>query len=212
MQYETLPVTPFLQNCRIVYCPTTLQAAVVDPGGDVDTILDAVARLKVTVVQIWVTHAHIDHVGGVAELKHALNVPVIGSHRDDEPLLAGLAPSAAAYGMPVPERYTPDRWLEEGDELTLGDMRFDVRHCPGHSPGHVIFINRTAHIMLAGDVLFKESIGRTDLPGGNMAQLIASINTLWSLGDEMVVLSGHGEPTTLGHERRYNPFVGQQRA
>lgn len=211
MHYVTIPVTPFMQNCRIIYCSSTKKAAVVDPGGDVRDILAAVARLNIEVTQIWVTHAHIDHVGGVAELQRALDVPVMGSHRADAPLIDGLAASAAMFGLPVPEIYQPYRWLEDGDVLSLGDMRFNVRHCPGHAPGHVVFINQAASIMLSGDVLFRESIGRTDLPGGDITQLMTSIDALWSLGDEMKVLSGHGEPTTLGHERQHNPFIRQHR-
>ena len=208
MQYETIPVTPFMQNCRIVYCPDTREAAVVDPGGDSDRILAALRALDVTPTQIWITHAHIDHVGGVAVLQRALNVPVIGSHRDDQLLIDQLPEAAARFGLPAPERYTPTQWLEEGDTLTLGQLRFDVMHCPGHAPGHIVLINKKSRCMLAGDVLFRGSIGRTDLPGGNAEQLLASIKRLWVLGDDMQVLSGHGEPTTLGYERLYNPFVG----
>lgn len=208
MQYETIPVTPFLQNCRVVYCPDTREAAVVDPGGDSDRILTALQALDVTPTQIWITHAHIDHVGGVAALQRALDVPVMGSHRDDQVLIDGLPEAAARFGLPAPERYTPSRWLEEGDTLSLGQLRFNVMHCPGHAPGHIVLINQKSRCMLAGDVLFRRSIGRTDLPGGNAKQLLASIRRLWALGDDMQVLSGHGEPTTLGDERLYNPFVG----
>lgn len=208
MNYETVTVTPFMQNCRIIYCPVTLDAAIVDPGGDIERILEEVARLGVTPTQIWITHAHIDHVGGVAALQRALNVPVLGSHHDDLPLIAGLPQSAAMFGLPTPERYEPTRWLNDGDRLDLGEMQFEVMHCPGHAPGHIVFINHDARIMLAGDVLFRGSIGRTDLPGGDTAQLLASIQRLWPLGDDMRVLSGHGEPTTLGYERLHNPFVG----
>lgn len=208
MNYETVLVTPFMQNCRIIHCPVTRDAAIVDPGGDVERILAVVDRLGVVPRQIWITHAHIDHVGGVSALQQTLKVPVIGSHYDDQPLLDGLEQSAAMFGLPAPERYVPTQWLSDGDWLTLGNMRFEVMHCPGHAPGHVIFINHDARIVLVGDVLFHRSIGRTDLPGGDTAQLLTSIQKLWPLGDDMCVLSGHGEPTTLGDERLYNPFVG----
>lgn len=208
MKYETIPVTPFMQNCRIVYCPVTYEAAIVDPGGDVDRILSAIHALKVTPTQIWITHAHIDHVGGVAELQRLLKIPIIGAHCDDQILIDGLAQAAAIFGLPIPEAYEPTRWLEDGDNVSLGEMQFGVMHCPGHAPGHVVFINRDARCMLAGDVLFRGSIGRTDLPGGDTAQLLASIERLWALGDDMQVLPGHGELTTLGYERMHNPFVG----
>lgn len=208
MQYATVPVTPFMQNCRIVYCALTKEAAVVDPGGDVERILAKVAALGVEPTQIWITHAHIDHVGGVAALQRALDIPVMGSHNADQLLLEGLPLAADMFGLPAPEPYVPTQWLDDGDVLTLGKMQFDVMHCPGHAPGHVVFINQAARCLLAGDVLFHGSIGRTDLPGGNSKQLLASIKRLWSLGDDMQVLSGHGEPTTLGYERMYNPFVG----
>lgn len=209
MKYETIPVTPFMQNCRIVYCPETNEAAVVDPGGDIDRVLASIHALNVTPTQIWITHAHIDHVGGVAALQRTLGIPVIGSHYDDHVLIDGLPQAAAMFGLPAPESYVPTRWLEDGDTLMLGSMSFDIMHCPGHAPGHVIFINRQARCMLAGDVLFRNSIGRTDLPGGNAAQLFASIERLWALGDDMQVLSGHGASTTLGEERLHNPFVGR---
>lgn len=208
MKYETVPVTPFMQNCRIVYCSNTREAAIVDPGGDIERIMSVVQSLKVTPTQIWITHAHLDHVGGVAALQRLLDIPVIGSHRDDQVLIDGLPQAAAMFGLPVPETYVPTRWLEEGETLALGQLSFEVMYCPGHAPGHVVFINQEARCMLAGDVLFQHSIGRTDLPGGNAEQLLASIRRLWPLGDDMRVLSGHGEPTTLGHERLHNPFVG----
>lgn len=208
MKYETIPVTPFMQNCRIVYCPLTYEAAIVDPGGDIDRILSAIDALAVTPTQIWVTHAHIDHVGGVAALQRQLNLPIIGAQQDDQMLIDGLEQAAAMFGLPTPEVYEPTRWLSEGDTVLLGNMQFDVMHCPGHAPGHVVFINQEARCMLAGDVLFRGSIGRTDLPGGNTAQLLTSITRLWALGDDIKVLSGHGEPTTLGYERMHNPFVG----
>lgn len=208
MQYETIPVTPFMQNCRIVYCAETREATVVDPGGDVERILAVIQALDVDPTQIWVTHAHIDHVGGVAALQRALNIPVMGSHHADQPLIDGLPLAAAMFGLSAPEPYVPTQWLDDGDVLTLGRMRFDVMHCPGHAPGHVIFVNQAARCLLAGDVLFRGSIGRTDLPGGNHEQLLTSIGRLWPLGDDMQVLSGHGESTTLGYERINNPFVG----
>lgn len=210
MRYRTIPVTPFAQNCTLLICPDTQDIAIVDPGGDVERIVAAVTEEGGRVTQIWLTHGHVDHIGGVAALRDHYEVPVIGPHRADASLIAHVGDMAHMFGVPVPPSFTPTRWLEEGDRLSLGQCDIDVMHCPGHAPGHVVFINRQARIAQVGDVLFNNSIGRTDLPGGDHATLLASIARLWALGDDMVILPGHGPQSTLGQERRHNPFVQQR--
>lgn len=207
MRYRTIVVTPFAQNCTLLICTKTLEAAVVDPGGDVDRIIAAIESEHVNVTQIWLTHGHIDHIGGVVALRDHYQVPVIGPHKDDAMFIDQVDKMAQMFGVPTPPRFTPTRWLEEGDRLQLGQRDIDVMHCPGHAPGHVIFIDREARIAQVGDVLFKGSVGRTDLPGGDHAHLMASICQLWPLGDDVVILPGHGPQSTLGEERRHNPFV-----
>lgn len=207
MRYRTIPVTPFAQNCTLLTCPDTLETAIVDPGGDAEHIMAVIEHEHLKVTQIWLTHGHIDHIGGVAAVRDHYQVPVIGPHQDDAAIIDRVDLMAQMFGVPIPPHFTPTRWLEDGDRLRLGRREIEVMHCPGHAPGHVIFIDREARIAQVGDVLFKGSIGRTDLPGGNHAQLLASIRRLWPLGDDMVILPGHGPQSTLGDERRHNPFV-----
>ncbi len=202
-----VPVTPFQQNCTLLWCERTMQAAIIDPGGDLPRILDAVERSGARPVKILLTHGHIDHAGGAAELKERLGVPVEGPHREDAFLLDHLAATGAAYGIPA-RSIMPDRWLEEGDEVTLGELVFDVLHCPGHSPGSIVLKHRDEPFALVGDVLFRGSIGRTDLPRGDHATLIRSIKEkLLPLGDDVAFICGHGPMSTIGEERRSNPFL-----
>ncbi len=203
-----IPVTPFQQNCTLLWCETSKRAVVIDPGGDLVQITRAIGEAGVTVDKIWLTHGHIDHVGGAADLKAQLNVPIEGPHRADLFLLEHVIDSARIYGIDGVKNVTPDRWLDEGDTVTVGELSFQVRHCPGHSPGSVAFVNEGLRLAIVGDVLFAGSIGRTDLPGGDHQQLLQSIaDKLMPLPDDVVVVSGHGPTTTIGHERASNPFL-----
>jgi hydroxyacylglutathione hydrolase len=203
-----IPVTPFQQNCAILWDDATKEAVVVDPGGDVDRILAAIAQAAVSVERMWLTHGHLDHAGGAVELQEKLGgVPIEGPDQRDEFLLQGLEQQGRAYGFAM-RNVTPDRWLEEGDSVAFGEHRFDVLHCPGHTPGHVVFVNHAAHFALVGDVLFQGSVGRTDFPYGDHAALISAItDKLLPLGDDFSFLCGHGPGSTLGEERRSNPFL-----
>ncbi len=203
-----IPVTPFQQNCTLLWCETSKRAVVIDPGGDLVQITRAIGEAGVTVEKIWLTHGHIDHVGGAADLKAQLKVPIEGPHRADLFLLEHVVDSARIYGIDGVKNVTPDRWLDEGDTVTVGELSFQVRHCPGHSPGSVAFVNEGLRLAIVGDVLFAGSIGRTDLPGGDHQQLLQSIaDKLMPLPDDVVVVSGHGPTTTIGHERASNPFL-----
>ncbi|HLK26168.1 MAG TPA: MBL fold metallo-hydrolase [Caulobacteraceae bacterium] len=202
------PVTPLQQNCTIVWCAKTLRAAVIDPGGEVERLLGAVRNQGLTIEKIWVTHGHMDHAGGTAALKDATGAPIEGPHPDDQFWIDRIAESGQRYGMPYARSFTPDRWLGDGDTVELGETAFEVRHTPGHTPGHVIFFHRDARFAQVGDVLFQGSIGRTDFPRGDYGQLIESITTrLWPLGDDVAFVPGHGPMSTFGQERRTNPFV-----
>jgi hydroxyacylglutathione hydrolase len=208
-----VPVTLFQQNCAILFDAETKQGVVVDPGGDVPDILAALEKAAVIVTAIWLTHGHLDHAGGAMQLKAALleqgvSLEIVGPHKDDAPLLANIESSAARFGAGGMFNCVPDRYLEEGEKVSFGTHVFDVLHCPGHAPGHVVFVNRAASFAHVGDVLFNGSIGRTDLPGGNHAQLIASIkDKLMPLGDEVGFICGHGPGSTIGNERRSNPYL-----
>jgi glyoxylase-like metal-dependent hydrolase (beta-lactamase superfamily II) len=202
------PVTPLQQNCTIVWCAKTLKAAIIDPGGEVPRLLEALKQQGLTLEKIWITHGHLDHAGGTAALQAATGVPIEGPQREDAFWIDRIEESGKAYGINDAKRFAPDRWLEDGDRVTLGETEFEVYHCPGHTPGHVIFFHRGAGFAQVGDVLFQGSIGRTDFPRGNHAQLIGSITgKLWPLGDDVAFVPGHGPMSTFGHERQTNPYV-----
>ena len=203
-----VPVTPFQQNCTILWCEASKRAVVIDPGGDLASIERAISQAGVAVDKIWLTHGHVDHVGGAADLKARLKVSIEGPHRDDLFLLQRVAESARSFGIWNASNVTPDRWLQDGDRVEVGELTFDVLHCPGHSPGSIAFSNPEQRLAIVGDVLFAGSIGRTDLPGGNHRQLLKSIrDKLLPLGDDVGIISGHGPTTTIGRERTSNPFL-----
>jgi hydroxyacylglutathione hydrolase len=209
LKAAVIPVTPFEQNCALLWEESTGRGVVVDPGGEVDRILTAIAELKVTVERILLTHGHMDHAGGAAELKAALPdaPPIIGPDPRDKFLLDALETQGAKYGLPA-RNVTPDQWLAEGDTVTIGADEFAVLHCPGHTPGHVVFVSAALRVALVGDVLFRGSIGRTDFPYGDHAALLAAIHgKLLPLGDDINFLCGHGPGSSFGHERQRNPFL-----
>jgi glyoxylase-like metal-dependent hydrolase (beta-lactamase superfamily II) len=203
-----IPVTPLQQNCTLLWCEETKRAAVFDPGGDLPRIQDAIRQTGVTVEKILLTHGHIDHAGGAADLRDRIGVPIEGPHRADLFLLESLAETGRSYGITGARAVTPNRWLDEGDEVTIGNASFSLLHCPGHSPGSVVFIQAEQRFAIMGDVLFRGSIGRTDLPGGDHEALIRSIkDKILPLGDDLTFICGHGPASTVGAERATNPFL-----
>jgi hydroxyacylglutathione hydrolase len=208
LHYLTVPVTAFAQNCSIVWCDQTMDAAIIDPGGDLERLLAEVKRLGLKLGQIWLTHAHIDHAGGTGELARRLGLPIVGPHPGDQFWIDGLAQQSRMFGFPPAEPFTPTRWLHDGDSVTLGQSTLAVRHCPGHTPGHVVFHSAEIQRAFVGDVLFAGGIGRTDFPQGDHAQLIRSIRErLWPMGDDTVFIPGHGPESSFGEERQFNPYV-----
>lgn len=208
LRYLTIPVTPFQQNCSLIWCDETREAAVIDPGGDLPLLRAEVARQGVALKQILLTHAHIDHAGGTGTLARELGLPIIGPHPGDQFWIDGLAQQARMFGFAPAEPFVPTRWLADGDTVTVGHSTLAVRHCPGHTPGHVVFHSAEAGRAFVGDVLFAGSIGRTDFPGGDHDTLIASITQrLWRMGDDTVFIPGHGPESSFGRERRSNPYV-----
>lgn len=212
IQCAIVPVTPYQQNCSIIKCEATGKAAIVDPGGDVERILDAVEQMEAVVEKIILTHAHLDHCAASDVLRQQLQVQIEGPHKGDLFWLEGLPQACQMSGFPHADTFLPDRWLEEGDTVTVGEQELKVVHCPGHTPGHVVFFYSPQQVAWVGDVLFQGSIGRTDFPQGNHEDLIASIRTkLFPLGDEITFIPGHGPTSTFGQERQNNPFVADSR-
>jgi hydroxyacylglutathione hydrolase len=208
MQIAVIPVTPFRQNCSLIWCAATRDAAVVDPGGDLDRVVAEIGRQQARVTQILLTHGHLDHAGAAFALAQRLSVPIVGPHRDDAFLIENLAASGARYGLADAAAFEPTRWLEDGDVVRVGRVELEVIHTPGHTPGHVVFFERATGCAIVGDVIFNGSVGRTDLPRGSYPALIDSIrNKLWPLGEDVTFWPGHGPTSTFGWERKCNPFV-----
>lgn len=209
MRFKIIPVTAYQQNCSLLICEHTGKAAIVDPGGDIERILEEVKRNHLTVEYILLTHGHLDHVGGTAELASLLEVPVLGPHIDDKFWLDAIPEQCQFFNFPLSRSFTPSSWLQQGDTVKIGNLSLDVVHCPGHTPGHIVFVQKENKLALVGDVLFKGSIGRTDLPKGDYDTLIDSIqNRLWPLGEDIAFIPGHGPMSTFGEEMHSNPFVG----
>ncbi|WP_066566322.1 MBL fold metallo-hydrolase [Snodgrassella sp. CFCC 13594] len=208
LQFTLIPVTPFQQNTTLLWDDCTLDAVLIDVGGDVETLLAAVAHHHLQLQAIWLTHGHLDHVGGVVRLIEKIEVPIYGPGKSDDFWLQQLPEMTARYGFPVSPVFQPTQWLVENKVLHVGSHAFQVLHIPGHTPGHVVFYSAADQLLIAGDVLFRESIGRTDFPQGNHADLLRNIREkLWKLPDETQVIPGHGPMTTIGHEKRHNPFL-----
>ncbi len=208
MKLEVVPVTAFQQNCSVLWCEKTRRAVIVDPGGDLERVLNVIESHGLTLEKILITHAHLDHAGATAELARRYSLPIEGPHLGDQFWINQMPAQAKMFGFPPCEAFVPTRWLQQGDQVTVGELEFEVRHCPGHTPGHVVFFNAASRFAIVGDVLFAGSIGRTDFPRGNHADLIRSIReNLFPLGDDVTFLPGHGPTSTFGAERRSNPFV-----
>jgi glyoxylase-like metal-dependent hydrolase (beta-lactamase superfamily II) len=204
-----VPVTPFAQNCSLIWCDSTGRGAVIDPGGDLERILGQVEEHGVTLEKILLTHAHIDHAGATAELARRFSLPIEGPHSEDRFWIEQLPQQAAMFGLEGSESFEPTRWLDQGDTVSVGEVTLEVLHCPGHTPGHVVFFEPEARLAFVGDVLFQGSIGRTDFPRGDYATLIRSIReNLFPLGEDVRFVPGHGPMSTFGQERKTNPFVG----
>jgi glyoxylase-like metal-dependent hydrolase (beta-lactamase superfamily II) len=210
MDVKIYPVTAFEQNCSLIVCPVTRKAALVDPGGDIDALEALVSESGVSLEKLLITHGHVDHCGQAGILAKRLGVPIEGPHQDDDFWISQLDSRGATFGMTGTQPFVPDRWLNDGDVVTVGEQRLDVVHCPGHTPGHVVFIHAQDRLAFVGDVLFAGSIGRTDFPRGNHADLIRSIREkLFPLGDDIHFVPGHGPMSTFGEERQTNPYVGE---
>jgi hydroxyacylglutathione hydrolase len=208
LQAVIVPVTSFAQNCSVIWCGETGKGAVIDPGGDLDRILQAIDTHHPVIEKILITHGHFDHAGGAAELSERLGVPIEGPGQDDAFLINDIAARGTDFGVPRCRPFSPQRWLQDGDVVTLGHQRLEVKHCPGHTPGHVVFFHAPSQLAFVGDVLFAGSIGRTDFPRGDHAALIRSITTkLWPWGDDVTFVPGHGPTSTFGRERQSNPYV-----
>ncbi|MEK9652918.1 MAG: MBL fold metallo-hydrolase [Betaproteobacteria bacterium] len=208
MKLKIIPVTPFEQNCSVVFCESTMRGALIDPGGDIEVLRNTIDSMEIKIEKILLTHGHIDHCGASAELKEILDIPIEGPHVDDQFWIDQLPEQGRQFGFPILKRFVPDRYLDEDDEVSFGDIRMKVKHCPGHTPGHVIFHEENERLAFVGDVLFRGSIGRTDFPRGDFSTLINSITTkLWPLGNDVTFIPGHGPTSTFGEERLSNPYV-----
>jgi len=211
LNFEIVPVTPFEQNCSVVWGVETKLAAVIDPGGNLEKVQHVIDQHTLTLDKILITHAHLDHAGGTAEIARSSKAPIIGPHKADQFWIDAMPEQCQRFGFNG-ETFSPDQWLNHGDTVQLGKLTFDVAHCPGHTPGHVVFIEQSEQFAAVGDVLFKGSIGRSDFPKGNQTDLINSIrDRLFTLDDEIKFIPGHGPMSTFGHERRTNPFVADKR-
>lgn len=212
LQYHIIPVTAFAQNATLLWCDVTGRAAIVDAGGDIDLLAASVEQRGLTLEKLLLTHGHIDHAGGAAELAARFGVKIEGPQRSESYWLDILPHQGRMFGFPPSDKLVPDRWLEEGETVTVGNEELEVLHCPGHTPGHVVFYSKPAGLLVVGDVLFQGSIGRTDFPMGNHQDLLDAIRTkLFTLPDETIVLPGHGPLTTIGEEKHHNPFVADAR-
>ncbi|ACK46130.1 beta-lactamase domain protein [Shewanella baltica OS223] len=211
MKYQIIPVTPFQQNCSLIWCEKTKRAAVVDPGGNIDRIQNEVTKLGLVLDKIILTHGHIDHVGGAKALAQATNVPIIGPHIADKFWIDNLPKQSQNFGFPHCDAFEPDQYLQDGDNVQVGEQSLSVLHCPGHTPGHIALFSAQSKLAWVGDILFRSSIGRTDFPQSNHQDLIHSITEkLWPLGIEVEFIPGHGPMSTFGEEREHNPFVADQ--
>ncbi len=211
LKYQVVPVTSFSQNCSIVWCDETMEGIVVDPGGDIQQLAAIIEELGVKVVNLVLTHGHLDHVGGTVPLSEMLNVEIVGPHKADNFWLQGLENQSQMFGFPLCKAFEPNTWLEEGDKVTFGNQVIDVIHTPGHTPGHVVLFSEQARLAFVGDVLFNGAIGRTDFPQGDFNTLITSIKTkLWPLGSDVTFVPGHGPESTFGRECASNPFVADE--
>lgn len=209
MKYQIIPVTPFQQNCSLIICEATGKAALIDPGGDIDRILTAVAAHQVTLEYLLLTHGHLDHVGAAYAMSQQFQIPILGPHRDDAFWLEMLEQQCQAFGFAKVKAFKPDRWLEDQAIVSIGTVQLKVLHCPGHTPGHVVFFCEQAGVAWVGDVLFHGSIGRTDFPRSDHQTLLRSIREqLWPLGPEVIFIPGHGPQSSFGEEMRHNPYVG----
>lgn len=208
LKFHILPVTPYQQNCTLLWCGQSYAAVIIDPGGEPERLIDLIGHAGVKLEKILLTHGHLDHIGAAAPLAEHFQVPILGPHQDDDFLLRSLPSQCVTFGFPPMAAFSPDQWLQAGDHIDVGECRLEVIHCPGHTPGHVVFYSAADRLAQVGDVLFQGSIGRTDFPRGNHQDLIRSIrNQLFRLGDDVRFIPGHGPMSNFGNERRYNPFV-----